>query len=76
MKLKALVAMSPMNAQLCIATPLYPRSEEKAEHEYFNLTYIQDHDIPLAYVLDMNEHGLVVVSADWANEKLELLGDL
>jgi hypothetical protein len=72
-----LIFMSPKNAKLCVAVPLYRRQDREVMYSGINtytVTLVQD-DGPIAYLLDIGESAHVV-SADWVHENLILLGPL
>lgn len=72
-----LIVMSPKNAELCVAVPLYKKVAHDVRYSgigTFSVTLVQD-DEPLAYVLDIGSSAHVV-SADWVHKKLICLGSL
>ncbi len=71
------VVMSPHNAVLCVATPLFKisvssHSEGLLGHEIILMSPCEK---PLAYVIDC-EIGAQVFSAEWVEENLIFLGEL
>jgi len=72
-----LLVMSPKNAEVCVAVPLYRRHAHDVRYSgigAFTVTLVQD-DEPLAYVLDIGSSAHVV-SAEWVHENLICLGPL
>ena len=72
-----LLVMSPKNAEVCVAVPLYRRQAHDVRYSgigVFTVTVVQE-DEPLAYVLDIGKSAHVV-SAEWVHENLHCLGPL
>lgn len=72
-----LLVMSPKNAEVCVAVPLYRRRAHDVQYSgigTFSVTIVEDEE-PLAYVLDIGKSAHVV-SAKWVHENLHCLGPL
>jgi hypothetical protein len=68
--------MSKTNGQLAIAIPLYRlhHDESLGKMEGYMISLTKDE--PLAYVLDCDELGCKVLSAEFIETHCEFLGDL
>jgi phage-related baseplate assembly protein len=72
------IVMSPNNAEVCIAIPLFRRIEYDClakMNDVVNFKVSVEQERPLAYILDMDT-ACEVVSAEWLESKLIFLGDL
>jgi hypothetical protein len=70
--------MSPNNAEVCIAIPLFRRIENEcltSMNDGVTFKVVAEQERPLAYILDM-DFACEVVSAEWLESKLIFLGDL
>lgn len=75
--MKPQIVMSPKNAQLVIATPLYRlyKNEYTVEKVGYELAMSWPDPRPLAYVLDCGDF-CQVVGAEWVEKNLIFMGEL
>ena len=78
MNKKIFAAMSRANGALCCLIPLYPEYTETTLDcvggQWISLTTRPNN--PLAYVIDVDQDPCSVVSAEFAERNIEILGEL
>lgn len=73
--MKDQIVMSPNNGQLAIAIPLFRRVEDDVLEKVDNFV-IAFSSKPVAYAIDMGEHGIQLMNAEFVEKNLEFLGEL
>lgn len=76
--MKPQVAMSPNNAVLCVAVPLFKvyTNQEMEFNAGYEICMKWAEPQPSAFILDIDKAKAWIVSAEWAYINLIFLGDL
>lgn len=75
---KRKVLMSPMNGNLCVATPLYMRIEENelANLEGYSVSLTTRQEHPLAYAIELGLETIQLFNAEWVDKHLVYIDEL
>ena len=74
--MKPQIVMSPTNGQLAIAIPLYSLVEDDAIAVGEGIVLAFSTEKPMAYAIDCEDVGAMLMNYDSAHRLLEFLGDL